>query len=119
LGSTFKDVPFGQPNESLAGSEALGFRVPLYGIDNWGKAFTPRQLNALGTLVKGITAAREAAKVTYDEIWIEAIAAYLACAASRTTDYLAALCVWEHGAEEVKHVFMRWALPMTWDFAEG
>jgi hypothetical protein len=29
------------------------------------------------------------------------------------------LCVWEHSAEEVKHVFMRWALPITWDMAEG
>ena len=25
----------------------------------------------------------------------------------------------EHGAEEIKHVFMRWALPITWDFAEA
>ena len=29
------------------------------------------------------------------------------------------LCIWENGAEEVKHVFMRWALPITWDMAEA
>ncbi len=27
--------------------------------------------------------------------------------------------MWENGAEEVKHTFMRWALPITWDFAEA
>jgi len=32
---------------------------------------------------------------------------------------MANTCVWENGAEEVKHVFMRWALPLTWDFAEA
>jgi putative DNA methylase len=32
---------------------------------------------------------------------------------------MAILCVWEKGAEEIKHVFMRWALPITWDYAEA
>ena len=29
----FADIPFGLPTESLPSKEALGFRVPLYGID--------------------------------------------------------------------------------------
>ena len=55
----------------------------------------------------------------YPPEWIEGIGAYLASINSRTADYMACLCVWEKGAEEVKHVFMRWALPVTWDFAEA
>ena len=55
----------------------------------------------------------------YSTDWIEALGAYLATILSRTVDYMTNLCVWEKGAEEVKHVFMRWALPITWDFAEA
>jgi adenine-specific DNA methylase len=97
----------------------LGFRVPLYGFDQWKKLFTPRQLLALGTFAKSTREARTYGAPCYDPIWINAIASYLASAVSRTSDYMGVLCVWENGAEEVKHVFMRWALPITWDMAEA
>ena len=48
----FAKIPFGIPNEPLPSKEALGFRVPLYGFDQWKKLFTSRQLLALGTFVK-------------------------------------------------------------------
>jgi hypothetical protein len=118
--AVFADIPFGLPNEPLASKEALGFRVPLYGFDRWHKLFTARQLLALGTFVKCTHGARAAIRADdYVQDWNEAIVAYLACIFSRTADYMANLCVWEHGAEEVKHVFMRWALPITWDFGEA
>jgi len=120
LSRVFAEIPFGLPEEPLPGKEALGFRVPLYGFDRWYKLFTPRQLLALGTFVKYIRATHEVMlKLGYQQEWREAVIAYLACVLSRTADYLAVLCVWEHGAEEIKHVFMRWALPITWDFAEA
>jgi putative DNA methylase len=117
LQKVFENVPFGVPEESLPPKEALGFRVPLYGLDQWRKLFTNRQLVTLGTFI--VSSKRVADAATYPDIWREALAAYSACVLSRTVDYLANLCVWEKGAEEVKHVFMRWALPITWDFAEA
>ena len=116
----FAQIPFGLPTEPLPSKEALGFRVPLYGFDQWAKLFTSRQLLALGTLVKWTRTARH--ELDHRHLppdWANAIHAYLACAISRTSDYMGGFCIWEHGAEEVKHVFMRWALPVTWDFAEG
>lgn len=116
----FENIPFGLPEEPLASKEALGFRIPLYGFDKWNKIFTPRQLMALGTLVRYTLISREVLrKNNYPQEWIEALGAYLATILSRTVDYMTNLCVWEKGAEEVKHVFMRWALPITWDFAEA
>lgn len=116
----FAQIPYGLPAEPLPSKEALGFRVPLYGYDRWMKLFTPRQLLALGTFVKWTRAARaDMTTKQYSEDWMDAVGAYLACVVSRTADYMASLCVWENGAEEVKHLFMRWALPITWDFAEA
>ncbi len=116
----FSAIPFGLPEEPLPTKDTLGFRVPLYGFDKWRKLFSDRQLIAIGTFVKASAEARiEVDKGCYDSIWKEALAAYSACVVSRTLDYLANLCVWENGAEEIKHLFMRWALPITWDYAEA
>jgi adenine-specific DNA methylase len=120
LKRVYGGVRFGLPEEPLPSKEALGFRVPLYGFDRWRMLFTNRQLVTIGTLVKCSEKARVDQKgAGYVGVWGEALAAYSACVLSRTLDYLANLCVWENGAEEVKHLFMRWALPITWDFAEA
>jgi putative DNA methylase len=42
--SAFSPLPFGPPDEPLPGKEALGIRVPLYGLDTWRKLYTNRQL---------------------------------------------------------------------------
>ena len=124
INQAFADVPFGVPEEPLVRfgvpGGSYGFPVVVHGFDKWRKLFTSRQLTALGTFVSATRAARQAmAGSNYSPEWVEAVGAYLACVNSRTADYMACLCVWEKGAEEVKHVFMRWALPITWDFAEA
>jgi len=121
LADVFAQIPFGLPEEPTpkGGSGASrAFSVDGYGFDQWKKLFTPRQLLALGTFVKWT---REAGKEQngYSADWCEALGAYSTCIISRTADYMTQLCVWENGAEEVKHLFMRWALPITWDFAEA
>jgi putative DNA methylase len=119
LSVLFAQIPFGLPDEPLPSKETLGFRVPLYGFDQWRKLFTSRQLLSLGTFVKWTREAKDYLSSSYEGIWEEAINSSLASVVSRTSDYMGVLCVWENGAEEVKHVFMRWALPITWDMAEG
>ncbi|MEX0804102.1 MAG: DUF1156 domain-containing protein [Candidatus Binatia bacterium] len=116
LSDIFTKVPFGIPIEGLPGKEALGFRVPLYGYDQWGKIFTPRQLLALGVLVKAV---RESGDEHGPDEQRDAIGAYLACCIDRAANYLSTICIWEPVAEEVKQTFLRFALPITWDFAEG
>src|SRR5262249_11280306 len=44
LDGVFTGVPFGLPDEPLPRKEALGIRVPLYGLDQWRKLYTERQL---------------------------------------------------------------------------
>jgi len=118
----FEQIPFGLPEEPTpkGGSGASrAFSVDGYGFNQWKKLFTPRQLLALGTFVKWTREAKGFLSRYYGDGWVEAVYSYLASAISRTSDYLGVLCVWENGAEEIKHVFMRWALPITWDMAEA
>jgi putative DNA methylase len=124
LPKIFDRLPFGVPTEPVpAGASRSGggsaFTVSIYGFNEWGKLFAPTQLLALGRLACEIRTQSSAIKSFYDNEWGEALVAYLACTFSRTTDYMSTLCIWEKSAEEVKHTFMRWALPITWDFAEA
>ncbi len=120
LEQVFREVPFGVPDEPLPGKEALGIRVPLYGLDRWSKLFTPRQLLALGTFVAVTREARaEMERQGYPDGWIEALIAYLACAVDRLADFSSSLVTWANDGEFLGHTFVRYALPMVWDFAEG
>lgn len=109
-----------------------------YGLTTWGDLFTGRQLLALTTLSDLVGEAREvicrhalaAGMPNTDrsldtcgsgsKAYAEAVSLYLAFALSRMANYSSCLCVWSsHPKDELaKQVFLRQALPMTWDYAE-
>lgn len=117
LDRVFAEVPFGLPEEPLAGTDALGFRVPLYGIDQWRKLFAPRQLLALGAFVQAVRAVPRELSLA-DEAWREAVGAYLAVVFDKAADYGSSICTWHNSRELIGHTFARFALPMVWDVAE-
>ncbi|MCW5222758.1 DUF1156 domain-containing protein [Verminephrobacter aporrectodeae subsp. tuberculatae] len=120
LDRVFSEVPFGVPTEPLAGSDAPGFRVPLYGLDQWNKLFTPRQLVALGSFARAIGQAREElAGEGYGTAEIEALSAYLQCGFDRMLDFNSSILAWITSVEAIGHTFVRFALPMNWDFSEA
>ena len=119
LQTIFEDVPFGMPTEPLAGADALGFRVPLYGLNQWNKLFLPRQLAMLGTWIRksrGLTVALEGQ--CYPAEWKEGIQGLLACALDRLADYSSTITHWQNSGEFIVNTFQRFALPMNWDFSE-
>lgn len=119
---------------------ALGYyprdiKAPIYGLDEFRKLFTNRQLVALTTLSDLITEVR--GRIVRDAqlaglgdgdaleeggvdaaAYADAVAVYLGLAVSRSTDYNSALCSWHSGRETIRNVFGRQAIPMVWDFAE-
>jgi adenine-specific DNA methylase len=119
LRSLFSDIPFGLPEEPLPKKEALGFRVPLYGFDQWKKLFTHRQLLALGTFVKWTREAGSAIRTSHDDMFCEAVMAYLACIVDKVADYNSNLVNWQPAGQKGGNTFVRWALPVKWDFAEN
>ena len=119
LSAIADEIPHGIPDDPMPGPETLGFRVPLYGFKKWSDLFTNRQLLGLMTFVKQTRMARsEMERLGYPAEWVEAIVVYLAILINRLADYNSTICVWIIALEAIAHTYTRFALPITWDFAE-
>ena len=95
------------PDELISLNEIRRISVPIYGMKSWGDLFTARQKMSLAVLSKSITDKDDSN------------ANFLAIALNRTADGSAAVSPWLASSEEIKHVFMRQALGMVWDFGES
>ena len=118
--------------------QALGFRVQLYGMNEFTDLFTNRQLVTMTTFSDLVIEARElvfrqAMEAGTPEgarleggglgaaAYADAVATYLGIGVSRYSNFMNSLCQWrpDAGKEQVGHLFARQAIPMTWDFAEA
>ena len=118
LQALYADIPFGLPVEPLPSKEALGFRVPLYGIDTWRKLFTNRQLLALGEFIRALNKMPKQLDDCPPE-WREALVAMCLPIISRMADRGSTLATWTNDRETIRSTFARFALPITWDFSES
>jgi adenine-specific DNA methylase len=116
----FELIPFALPTERIAEDAKRNTWCVAYGADQFSKLFTARQLLALGTFTKQSYAARESMRTEgYPPEWIAALGAYISCAIDRLADRGSTLCTWTIGRDNIRNTFVRFALPMTWDFVEG
>lgn len=116
--------------------KALGFRVQVYGMDMHKKLFTNRQLTALTTFSDLVAEAQ--GKVRVDAVaagmpddgiglaqngtgataYGQAVGVYLAFLVDQLANQSSTICTWHAGNTQLRSVFSRQALPMTWDYAE-
>ena len=112
------------------------FWTPNYGLNTYGELFTDRQLVALNTFSDLVKDAQ--AKATADAkaagweddgkplceggtgatAYGDALAVYLTLSVSRWADFENSICCWNAINENVRVLFARQAIPMSWDFAE-
>ena len=117
--------------------QALGFRVQAYGLTKHKDLFTNRQLTALTTFSELVGEAQE--RATQDAIaagmpddgvgldaggtgaraYGEAIGVYLAFVVDQLTNQCSSICGWNAPNTQMRTVFARQAIPMTWDYAES
>ncbi|WP_420626348.1 DUF1156 domain-containing protein [Candidatus Poriferisodalis sp.] len=129
-------VPAGVPTQVLAKNSQYMIPIP-YGMDEWWKLFTPRQLTALTTFSDLL--AEVASRVQEDAVasgmavdgerlrnggrgataYADAVVTYLAYVIDKCADYWSTICTWHNSGEKMRNTFGRQAIPMTWDFAEG
>jgi putative DNA methylase len=127
--------PRWRPDGSLV-DDARAFTPTLYGLKEWRDLFTPRQTVALTTFSDLVAEARE--KISQDAVaaglpddgkgldaggsgataYAEAISVYLAIAVSRWADMNNSICTWNTTNANIRALFSRQAIQMTWDFAE-
>lgn len=122
----------GEVPEKLTGGTCYG-----YGLDQWGKLFTNRQLVALNTFSELIHEARSqieqdaiAAGMEPDQTplrdggrgakaYAEAVSVYLAFSVDRCSDFSNTAVRWNPSNQKVMNLFARQSIPMTWDFGEA
>ncbi|MYA83557.1 MAG: DUF1156 domain-containing protein [Acidimicrobiales bacterium] len=135
-----RDASCGLPDWVPGGAITQNSRYmlpPPYGMDEWWKLFTPRQLTALATFsdligeVKcEVRADAVAAGLADGDVrlrdggagataYADAVATYLAFAIDKMADLGSSLVAWEPIAQCPRHLFGRQAVPMVWDFAEA
>ena len=124
--------PHGRNPKKLTGGT-----VYVYGLDEWWKLFTSRQLVALTTFSDLLREVREQVRVdalsagmedgtfrlygngTGAVAYADAVVTYLAFVIDKCADYWSALCSWHNGRQLIRNTFGRQAIPMVWDFAEA
>ncbi len=120
LERVFNDLPSGLPMEPIAPASTRSISCDIYGLNRFGKLFMERQLLALGVFA-GLTRMLPAtltASGVYDGDWREGILAYMALAVDRLANQATTLCRMDVGRESLQGTFVKFALPMLWDFAE-
>src|SRR5690625_1019857 len=134
--------PTWRPEGDVPARLTGGTCVP-YGLTTWCDRFTPRQLVALTTFSDLVQEARQ--KIRKDALaagmddpgsspdqpgtgleaggtgataYAEALGASLTMATTRWSDLSNTICTWNTTNENVRALFSRQAIPMTWDFVE-
>ena len=128
-------IPADAPDTDLP-LRALGFRIQGYGMKKWRDLFTPRQLVTLTTFCDLVGEVRE--RIRLDALkcedvddglslhqggsgakaYADAVSVYLAAATSRWSDLSNTICSWNTTNQNIRALFTRQAIQMSWDFAE-
>ncbi|MGO3221173.1 DUF1156 domain-containing protein [Microbacterium gubbeenense] len=114
------------------------FNTPNYGMTRFSDLFTNRQLVALTTMGDLVSEAREKILAnalesglpggdglesggTGAEAYADAVTTYLGLAVNRINDRHSSVSTWDNSTskEQVRGVFARQAIPMTWGYAEA
>lgn len=114
-------VPFGIPTEATpkgGSGAARAFSVDGYGLFEWGNLFTHRQLKSTAAFLLASRRAAILARGEQGAEWGEIVAAYLAACISRLVDRGSVSTTWQTNAEKLGHTFARFALSISWDYAE-
>lgn len=124
------------PDADIA-SNPRDFRTPNYGLATFSQLFTNRQLTALTTFSELVGEAQKKAEAdataaglpddgvgladggTGARAYGEAIGVYLANLVDQLANHNSSICSWHAGNTQLRNVFSRQAIPMTWDYAES
>ncbi len=128
--------PIQEPSSGVA-LDPRNIWITTYGIDEWWKLFTQRQLVALTTFSDLLTEVGQ--QVVEDALaggladdgvrlrdggrgataYADAVVTYLAFAVDKCANLWSSIVTWMNDRGAFRETFARQAIPMTWDFAEA
>lgn len=136
VGTAQVEKPECYPNGELAFYPGH-LNTNVYGLNEFHKLFTSRQLTALTTFSALVSDAQKKAEadairagMKNDHIHLcdggsgaraygEAVGVYLAFVISKLADRGSTICSWDSSREGLRNTFGRQAIPMVWDYTEG
>lgn len=131
-----KALPKWQP-ESRLPNDPRNFWTLSYGLEKYGDLFTSRQLVALTTFSELVTEAinlchQDALSAGMEDDGVgldaggtkatafsQAVGVYLSFLIGQIANHGSNICGWNHPNTQMRSVFSRQAIPMTWDYAEA
>jgi len=117
LDALYANIPFGLPTEPTpTNSQYSG--VYNYGFDQWAKLFTDRQILALGHFIEVLREFDTGTLVDSAE-WRDGIFTGLLLGFQRLLDFANMGCQWKIDVPTINHSFVRFALPISWDYCEA
>jgi putative DNA methylase len=115
----FDRIPFGFPHEHISEDAKQNTWCAQYGMRTFDKLFLPRQLAALGGVLKRIRESWTPLSAYGDSSWQEGIYSFLLCGFTRLLDFCNCGAQWKIDVPTINHLFVRFAIPISWDFAES
>lgn len=127
--------PEDYPSGKLSGKAQVN--IGLYGLKETADLFTNRQLTAMTTFSDLVQEAQQiayadavAAGMPDDGMGLadggtgalaygQAVGVYLAFLVDQLANHSSSICSWHSRNSQLRNVFARQAIPMTWDFAEA
>lgn len=129
------EKPADYPSGKLFGKAQVN--IGLYGLSETSDLFTNRQLTALTTFSALVKEAQQkayedarASGMANDGIGLDdggtgalaygqAVGVYLAFLVDQLSNHCSSICSWHSRNSQLRNVFSRQAIPMTWDYAES
>lgn len=96
------------------------FSPPQYGLPDFADLFTDRQLTAMLALCEFVQQVPD--RVERDggsSEYAQAVATYLALSISRLAEFANSICGWDSGNTNMRQLYARQAVPITWTFCES
>ena len=120
LDLAYANLPHGRIREPLSPESTRSISCDLYGVNRYSEVFTARQQLALGALVYHSRCVR-GQQSSDDRLWADAVYRFLALNIDRVADRSSTFGTPDPTPTQsgVMHTFARFALAMTWDFAEA
>ena len=112
-----KNIPqVERPAEKMQKNSAGGDTL-TWGIDEWGKMFSTRQLLAMQALVSKLIEIKQ--EILFDDEYGRAIVTYLSIFIDRISSRQTTLGLWHTKGEKIEHAFRRQGIPMVFDYPES
>jgi adenine-specific DNA methylase len=97
---------------------ASDMRPHHYGMSEWSKFFSPRQLLVLGTAVEELRSLEDEMRSQRDPDEVAGLVTYMTMALAKMLNYNAIVCAWHPTRNSVANVFDRHDFSFKWSFAE-